>query len=39
MGKSGRSTGIHVHYEILVNGKPRNPAKFMEAGKHVLEGY
>lgn len=39
MGSSGRSTGTHVHYEILLNGKPVNPAKFMKAGRHVLEGY
>jgi len=39
MGSSGRSTGTHVHYEILVDGKPVNPAKFMKAGRHVLEGY
>lgn len=39
MGSSGRSTGTHVHYEILVNGEPMDPAKFMEAGDHVLEGY
>ena len=39
MGSSGRSTGTHVHYEILLNGKPVDPAKFMKAGRHVLEGY
>lgn len=38
MGSSGRSTGVHVHYEVLVNGVPRNPENFMEAGKHVHEG-
>lgn len=31
MGSSGRSTGPHVHLEVLKNGKPTNPWKFVQA--------
>ena len=38
IGSSGRSTGTHLHYEVLVNDTPHDPMKFIQAGKHVFKG-
>ncbi len=37
MGATGRATGVHLHYEVLFNDEPLNPANFLEAGNHVLK--
>jgi murein DD-endopeptidase MepM/ murein hydrolase activator NlpD len=38
VGTSGRSTGPHVHYEIILRGRHIDPLKFIEAGKDVFKG-
>ncbi len=37
VGSSGRSTGAHLHYEVVFQGRPRNPTKFIKAGRYVFQ--
>ena len=38
LGSSGRSTGPHVHYEIMAESGQLDPGGFFEAGLHLFKG-
>jgi murein DD-endopeptidase MepM/ murein hydrolase activator NlpD len=39
LGSTGRSTGPHLHYEVLFEGEALDPIRFIEAKQYVIRGH
>ena len=39
LGSTGRASGPHLHYEVLVDGRPHDPLNFLKAASNVRKNH